>query len=84
MVIAAVVLPVGSLGGILGSGGVTIPRSPTVICFARDSDAVYYSFILVISIIIGTGVSLIAIILRVIAIEFGCLKKKPKVKKWYL
>ena len=63
MVIAAIVLPWESLATILGKGGLTIPQFPPIVCLARDTDVTFYSFILPISIINATGVSLIAIIL---------------------
>ena len=62
MIIAALVLPWQSLGSSLGKGGLTIPQFPPVVCLARNTDVTFYSFILPISIINATGVSLITII----------------------
>ena len=51
MVIAAIVLPLESVGVILGTGGLTIPRFPPLLCFAREVDADYYTFVIPVSII---------------------------------
>ena len=79
MIIAAIVLPWGSLGTILGTGGLTIPRFPPIVCFAKEPDATFYSFILLISIINATGVSLIAIILWVLITKVRKLTAPSKV-----
>ena len=63
MVIAAIVLPLESVGVILGTGGLTITRFPPVACFARETDASYFAYVLPVSIISAIGVSLLVIIL---------------------
>ena len=76
MVVAAVVVPLESVGVILGTGGLTIPRFPPVACFARDTDATYFAFVLPVSIMNATGVSMIVIIFRAII-----MKAKSKVSE---
>ena len=76
MIIAAIVLPLESVGAILGTGGLTIPRFPPASCFAVETDATFYSYVLPVSIIQSIGVSLITIILWVL-IKVGTLKTQP-------
>ena len=76
MIIAAIILPWESMGAILGTGGLTVPRFPPVACFAMEADATFYSFVLPISIICALGVSLITIILWVL-IKVGTVKTQP-------
>ena len=81
MVCATILLPLENVGAVLGSGGLTIPRFPPSLCFARDADATFYSFILPISIIFAIAVSLIAIILWVVVTKVGSRQSQPKVRK---
>ena len=80
MVIVAVILPLENLATILLSGGVTIARFPPVICFARNSDMTYYSFVMVISIVMATGVSMIAIIFWILFTTVGSQQRKLAVR----
>ena len=43
MVIATIVVPFQSVGVILGTGGLTLPRFPPVLCFARETKAAYFA-----------------------------------------
>ena len=74
MLIAAIVLPLESVGVILGTGGLTISRFPTISCFAREPNASYFAFVLPESIMGAAGVSLIVIILWVVITRVGKLK----------
>ena len=80
MVIVAVLLPLESLGAILGSGGVIIPRFPPILCFAKETDVSFFSFVLIVSIVMAMGVSMIAIILWVLIAKLGRLQKNLKVR----
>ena len=79
-IFAVCVMPLGTLGAVLGSGGFTISRFPPVACYARSNAATFYSFILPISIAMAVGVSLIAIILWVIVVRVGAWQKPSKVR----
>ena len=83
MVIAAIVLPLESVGVtvLLGTGGLTIPRFPPVLCFARETDATFFSLILPVSIINAIGVSLITIILWVVITKVGSMKIQSEVSE---
>ena len=81
MVIAAIVLPLESVGVNLGTGGLTIPRFPPTTCFARETDAVYFAFVLPISIISATGVSLLVIIFRVVITKARKMKTQSEVSE---
>ena len=81
MVIVAVLLPLGSLGAILGSGGLAIPRFPPIFCFAKETDVSYFSFILILSIVAAMGISMIATIVWVLIAKLGMLRKKLKVSQ---
>ena len=74
MLIAAIVFPLESVGVLLGTGGLTISRFPPISCFARETDASYFGFVLPISIMGAAGVSLIVIILWTLITKVG----KPK------
>ena len=71
MVFIATVLPLASLGAIFGTGGMTIPRFPPIVCLGADTDASFYSSVLPISIISTIGITLIIIMLRILIIEVG-------------
>ena len=79
MVVAAIVLPLESVSVFLGTGGLTIPRFPPVACFAREPDASYFAFVLPISIISATGVSLLIIILWTLITKVGNMKTQSEV-----
>ena len=79
MVLAAVVVPLESVGVILGTGGLTIPRFPAVACFARKTDASYFAFVLPLSIASAIGVPLIVVILWSLITKVGNLKPSSKV-----
>ena len=79
MVIAAIVLPLESVGVILGTGGLTIPRFPPVSCFARETDASYFAFILPLSIASAIGVLLIVIILWTLITKVGKVQTQVEV-----
>ena len=81
MVIAAIVLPLESVGVLLGTGGLTIPRFPPVACFARETDASYFAFVLPISIVNAIGVSLVIIILWVVITKVGNMKTQSEVSE---
>ena len=81
MVIAAIVLPLESVGVILGTGGLTIPRFPPVACFARETDASYFAFVLPISIVGAIGVPLIVIILWTLITKLRKLKTEYEVSE---
>ena len=74
MLIAAIVLPLESVGVILGTGGLTISGFPPRTCFAREPDASYFAFVLPLSVMGAAGVSLIIIILWVVITRVGKLK----------
>ena len=79
MVIAAILLPLKSMGVLLGTGGLVIPRFPPIDCLAKQSDASYFAFILPISIISAIGVSMIIIIFWVIITKLGKMKTQSEV-----
>ena len=81
MVIAAIVLPLESVGVLLGTGGLTIPRFPPVACFARETDASYFAFVLPISIFSAIGVPLIIIILWTLITKVGNFKAQSEVSE---
>ena len=66
MVAAVLVLPWITLGIILGTQGYVISRFPTILCFPRNVNVTFYAFILPLSIILATGMSLIVIIFWVL------------------
>ena len=79
MFIAAIVLPLESVGVILGTGGLSTPRFPPTLCVARETDATYYAFVLPICFTCATGVSLLVIILWVVITKVGNLKTQFEV-----
>ena len=81
MIFTVVILPLECLGAILGSGGLTIPRFPPVTCFAKETDATFYAFILPTSVVMATGISLIAIILWVLVTRVGTIRRQQKVSE---
>ena len=81
MVVAAIVLPLERVGVILGTGGMTISRFPTILCFARDNNATFFSSVLPLSIIGALGVSLIFIILWTLITKVGNLKTRSEVSE---
>ena len=81
MVIAAIVLPLGSVGVILGTGGLTMSRFPPLTCYAREPNASYFAFVLPVSIISATGLSLLIIILWVIITKVGNMKSQSEVSE---
>ena len=81
MVIAAIVLPLESVGVLFGTGGLTIPRFPPVACFARDANASYFAFVLPVSIINAIGASLLILILWTLITKVGITKTKSEVSE---
>ena len=81
MVIVAVLLPLESLGAILGSGGLAIPRFPPILCFAKVADVSCFSFIMILSIVAAMGISMIATIVWVLVAKLGRLRKNSKVSQ---
>ena len=81
MVIAAIVLPLESVGVLLGTGGLIIPRFPPISCYARETDASFFAFVLPITFISATGVSLLVIILWVISTKVGNMKAQSEVSE---
>ena len=62
----ALVLPCMALPAVLGTGGCRLASFPPFQCFARNSDVVYYAFILPASILMAAGITLIILILHVL------------------
>ena len=50
------------MGIVLGTEGYAILRFPTILCFVRNVNVTFYAYVLPLSIILATGVSLIVII----------------------
>ena len=82
MLIAAIVLPLESVGVLLGTGGLTIPRFPPVTCYARETDASYFAFVLPVSVVGAIGVSLIILILWVVISKVGNKKTQSEVSEF--
>ena len=62
----AMVLPWTTVGIALGTDGYVISRFPTILCFARNVNVTFYAFVLPLSIILATGMTLIVIIFWVL------------------
>ena len=66
MIGIAIVLPFIPLAAVLGTGGSTLGSFPPYLCFARNVDVTYYTFILPASILMGIGITLIILIFHMI------------------
>ena len=66
MLITSIVLPFVPVAVVQGTGGSTLAQIPAFLCSARSPEAFFYSFILPVSIIVATGLSLVVLIFQVI------------------
>ena len=62
IVVFVLLLPWTTVGIVLGTEGYAISRFPTILCFARNVNVSFYAYVLPLSIIVATGMSLIVII----------------------
>ena len=62
----AIVLPVVSIAVVQSTGGSVLATFPPFQCYARSTDAIYYTLILPGSIMLGTGITLVILIFHVI------------------
>ena len=60
----AIVVPCIPVGAVLGTGGSAVVGFPPFQCYSRSTDVIYYTFILPASIMVGTGITLLILILR--------------------
>ena len=62
----AIVVPFISTAAVLATGGSTLASFPPFQCFARNSNVIYYTFILPASIMMGAGITLVILIFHII------------------
>ena len=77
MAVTGISLPWASVGAIIGTGKLTVPQVPPFVCLSMNSDANIYLFLLPLSIMTATGISLITIILSVIIIKVRNSRLQP-------
>ena len=66
VVVAALLLPVAPVISAFVTGGFTIGHFPPLLCVAKNGNAVYFTLILPISLIVAIGTTLLIIILATI------------------
>ena len=66
MLAIAVVVPFIPVAAVLGTGGSAVTNFPPFQCYARSSDVFYYTYILPGCILMGTGITLLILMLHVI------------------
>ena len=79
MLVLVIVLPCIPLAAVLATGGSILASFPPFQCFARNSDVTYYTFILPASIMMGTGIALIILILHTL-IHVTALRRNSSLK----
>ena len=62
----AIVLPCIPLAAVLCTGGSVVATFPPFQCYSRSSDVIYYTLILPACILMGTGITLLILMLHVI------------------
>ena len=62
----AIVLPFISTAAVLGTGGSIVTGFPPYLCTAKNSDVIYYTYILPLSTMMGIGLTLEVLVLQVV------------------
>ena len=80
----AIVLPCISIAVVQATGGSTVATFPPFQCYARTTDAIYFTYLLPGSIMLGTGTTLLILILQVIVHVTASRTKDLKTQVIYL
>jgi len=66
MVLAGILLPMGSMAAVAGTGGFQLTHFPTYLCVGTNQHIIYSVMILPITLVIGLGTTLMLFILSTI------------------
>ena len=76
----AIVVPCVPIAVVQATGGCTLATFPPFQCYARNSDAIYYTLILPGCIMLGTGITLVILILHIIIDVTELRRRSPQQK----